>query len=92
MASYQIEHQPEEELFFINFSDGQRAFLKYNRLGKSSAKAAVNFFSTFVPETFRGQGLAAKLVDFGFDWAESQGLLIEASCWYAQKRLEKRHA
>ncbi len=92
MTSYQIQHQPEEELFFINFPDGQRAFLKYRRLGDRSAKAAVNFYSTFMPETYRGEGMAAKLVDHGFEWAESNNLIIEASCWYAQKRLAKRHA
>ncbi len=90
MTTYSIEHQPEEQLFFINIDDGQRAFLKYRRLGDRAAQSSVDFWSTFVPESQRGTGMASQLVDHGFQWAEQNGLHIEASCWYAAKKLEKR--
>ncbi len=87
MAVYQVEHQAEEQLFFIQIEDGQRAFLKYRRLGNRAAQSAVDFWSTFVPESHRGSGLAAKLVEHGFAWARENGLYIETSCWYANKKL-----
>lgn len=91
MTTYQIEHQPEEQLFFINIEDGQRAFLKYRRLGDRAAQSSVDFWSTFVPESQRGTGMASQLVDHGFKWAEENHLHIESSCWYAAKKLERRN-
>lgn len=90
MADYKIEHQAEEQLFFVALEDGQRAFLKYRHSGRETATAHVDFWSTFVPDSHRGKGLATQLVERGFEWAESQGLQIETSCWYAAKRIENR--
>lgn len=90
MTNFEIKHQPEEQLFYVHLEDGQRAFLKYRRSGDKSAASEVDFWSAFVPESYRGKGLAAQLVDHGFQWAEEQGLHISASCWYAAKRMEQR--
>jgi len=90
MSDYQIEHQAEQQLFYVLLEDGQRAFLKYRRSGEKSAMAHVDFWSTFVPDSHRGRGLAAELVEHGFRWAESEGLHIKTSCWYAAKKLERR--
>ncbi len=90
--TYSIEHQPEEELFFVNMEDGQRAFLKYRRLGNRAAQSAVDFWSTFVPESHRGTGMAVALVEHGFGWARENGLHIETSCWFAAKQLQKESA
>jgi len=90
MVEYKIEHQPEERLFFIALEEGQRAFLKYRYSGKEAAAAHVDFWSTFVPSSHRGKGLAAQLVDHGFEWAQANGLHIETSCWYAAKRKQSR--
>ncbi len=90
MSDYQIQHQPEESLFYVHLEDGQRAFVKYRRSGTESAEALVDFYSTFVPDAYRGKALASKLVDHAFDWAEESGLHIQSSCWYAAKKLERR--
>jgi predicted GNAT family acetyltransferase len=92
MSEYQIQHQPEESLFFVLLEDDQRAFLKYRRSGSESAEAQVDFFSTFVPDEFRSKGLASQLVDHAFDWAENENLHINTSCWYAAKKLEHRRS
>jgi len=90
MESFEIQHQPEESLFFVYLEDGQRAFLKYRRSGLESAEAQVDFYSTFVPDAFRSKGLAAKLVNHAFEWADEQKLHINTSCWYAAKKFERR--
>ena len=90
MSDYQIEHQENESLFYVPLEDGQRAYVKYRRSGSESAVAQVDIWSTFVPESARGQGLASKLVQHVFAWADEENLHITASCWYASKLLEKR--
>lgn len=90
MTDYQIEHQENEDLFYVALEDGQRAYLKYRHSGLESAVSQVDFWSTFVPDSHRGKGLAAQLVEHGFAWADEQGLYIISSCWYASRKLEKR--
>ena len=90
MTQYEIQHQEEENLFYVALESGQRAYLKYRHSGLESAVPQVDFFSTFVPDSHRGKGLASKLVDRGFAWADGQGLHITSSCWYASRKLEKR--
>ena len=47
----------------------------------------VDFYRTYVPPELRGHGHAARLVDAGFAWAREHNKTIEASCWYAARRL-----
>jgi len=91
MTDYLIEHQADEQLFFVAL-ESQRAFIRYRFSGNTSAKPEVDFYTTFVPDSHRGQGLAAKLVDKAFAWADQQELHIKSSCWYAAKKLERRNA
>ena len=92
MSEYKIQHQEPENLFYVHLEDGQRAYLKYKHSGLESAVSQVDFWSTFVPDSHRGKGLASKLVEAGFSWAEGQGLHMQASCWYARLKLDKRQA
>ena len=90
MTDVEIKHQPEEQLFYVHLEDGQRAFLKYRYSDDKSASSVVDFWSTFVPDSYRGNGLAAKLVQTGFEWAEKEGMHIKTSCWYASKKLTQQ--
>ena len=76
-----IEHQIERKRFVYS-KDGQEGVLDYKLNGNS-----VNFTHTFVPDAFRGQGVAKQLVAEGLSWANSQGYEIEADCWYVAKAL-----
>lgn len=90
MIEYEILHQTDENLFYVLLDGGQRAYLKYRYSGNDSAVSQVDFYNTFVPDDYRGKGLAAKLVSHGFDWADEQGLFINTSCWYAAKVYQRR--
>lgn len=90
MIDFEIKHQTEEQLFYVHLDDGQRAFLKYRFSDDKSASSVVDFWSTFVPDSYRGKGLAAKLVQAGFAWAEHEGMHVKASCWYAAKKLTQQ--
>ncbi len=76
-----ILHQPEQQQFIVQ-QNGQQAVLAY-RLQANQ----IDFYSTFVPPEFRGQGIAEKLVRTGIAWAKEQGYQLQASCWYAAKFL-----
>jgi predicted GNAT family acetyltransferase len=82
---WRIQHQPGQ-LRFISIVDGQESRLEYQLMPRNG----IDFTSTFVPETLRGQGIAEKLVRTGLAWAREQGYTIEASCWYVRRFLRKR--
>jgi len=86
MNQYDIMHQQEEQLFYVALDDDEKAFIKYRLIENRQ----VDFYSTFVPISQRGKGLAAKLVEHAFRWADEQELTIQASCWYAAKKLTER--
>ena len=83
-----IHHVPDEHQWIVPFDDGQHAYLRY----RLEANQSVDLYTTVVPENQRGGGVAARLVDTVLDWAQREQLTIHASCWYAEKRLNKRAA
>ncbi|WP_076414158.1 GNAT family N-acetyltransferase [Shewanella sp. UCD-KL12] len=85
MVEIKVKHIENEHKFVIDIEQEQ-AVLIYEIYDDR-----VNFSSTFVPDTLRGQGLAEKLVRFGLRWASSANLKVEASCWYVQKFLSPKH-
>ena len=77
-----ITHYPEKKCFILDF-DSNEAVLEYRFIDT----ATVDFSRTFVPESFRGQGLAEKLVRHGLAWARDQHYNVVATCWYVDKFL-----
>jgi uncharacterized protein len=77
-----IEHKPGERCFLLNVENAE-AILEYRMLTNNT----VDFTHTFVPNQFRGKGLAEKLVKHGLAWAEQQGYAVQASCWYVARFL-----
>lgn len=67
---------------FIFEKNGMEAVLAYQLHNNQ-----IDFYSTYVPPQFRGQGIAEKLVRTGIAWANEQGYEMHASCWYAAKFL-----
>jgi predicted GNAT family acetyltransferase len=89
--SLEVQHNPQSHQFYIAFVSGEgeveeQAILKYQMLDDKS----VDFYSTFVPTSLRGKGVAAKLVEAGFQWAQSQGLEIHTSCSYAEAYAQRK--
>jgi len=76
-------HQPEQQRFIVQLASEQ-ASLNY-RLDNTTQ--SVNFYSTWVPDSARGLGLAKLLVEQGLAWARQQQLTIQADCWYVEKFL-----
>lgn len=50
-----------------------------------------NIYHTFVDESLRGQGVASKLVEMAVEEIKSRGGVVDATCSYAKKWLEKNN-
>jgi predicted GNAT family acetyltransferase len=87
-----IVHHPDDQCFVLEWQ-GQQARLDYQLLSaRGLSPASLDFTHTFVPPEFRGQGLAAQLVQYGLRWAAQQQLQVQASCWYVAKVMQDNAA
>jgi predicted GNAT family acetyltransferase len=85
-----IDHQPGNNRFVLT-KDEEDCILEYQLMADTEnntrENSKIDFSSTYVPFSLRGQGLAEQLVEVGLAWAKEQGYQIEASCWYVKKFL-----
>ena len=77
-----VEHDLVSRRFTFAGSGGT-AVLSYAPAGSG----LVELYSTFVPPTDRGRGIAARLVEAAVQHARSEGLRIIPSCWYVAQWL-----
>lgn len=47
------------------------------------------FTHTGVPPALQGQGLAARLVQAGLEWAEESGYKVQPACSYVARHIER---
>ena len=80
-----IEHDPQGHRFCAKL-EGYEACLMYRRQDKD-----IDLYHTYVPEAFRGRGLAEKLCKAGFEYAKANGLTVIPSCAYISGAYLKRH-
>ena len=80
-----IQHNTEQQYFYITLPKGREAVVKYRFQGDDR----VDFYSTYVPDLYRGNGYANALIDQALIWAREKGLEIHTSCWYARKFLDQ---
>jgi hypothetical protein len=81
LAHTQVIHDANAQCFYLS-CQGEQALLQYHQHGQR-----VDFYRTFVPATWRGQGIAARLAEQGLTWARQQQLVISASCSYIARLL-----
>ncbi len=80
-----IQHQTDNNRFFIPLTNGKEAELKYRLLDDS-----VDFYSTYVPNSERGNGYASSLVKTALKWAKQEEHDVHASCWYVRDYLNNK--
>uniref|UniRef100_A0A3B3ZPW0 Protein NATD1 n=1 Tax=Periophthalmus magnuspinnatus TaxID=409849 RepID=A0A3B3ZPW0_9GOBI len=69
----------------LTMCPGQEAVLSYRFTGDKQ----VELMSTFVPESYRGRGLAALLSKAALDFVVEEQLTAQVSCWYIHKYLQE---
>ncbi len=71
----------------IRFESGEEAFITF---GIEEEKGVIVVSTTFVPESQRGKGIAAKLSQKLVEFADENGYKIYPLCSYTQKYLERK--
>ena len=82
---FSIEHDAVSHRFRATL-DGYEACLMYRLQGQR-----IDLYHTYVPEIFRGRGMAERLCKAAFEHAKQQQLTIVPSCSYISDYYVKRH-
>lgn len=79
-----VRHNREQKRFELDLDSLGLAYANYRH-----AEDTLEFYRTFVPESARGQGHAAKLVRAGLDYARDGNFKVEPSCSYVARFIER---
>ena len=80
-----VQHDEAGSRFCVKLQ-GYEACLMYRRAGKE-----LDLYHTYVPEAFRGRGMAERLCKAAFEYAKAHGLTAVPSCSYISDAYLKRH-
>lgn len=80
-----VEHVVNEHRFVARLGDDE-AVLAYEL-----SQDVLNILSVFVPEAFRGQGMADKLGLEAFDYALREGFKVLPTCPFIAGRFLEKH-
>jgi len=76
------QHEPAQQRFTL-------ATTPVSVLDYELSPGRVVFTHTGVPPAYRGQGLAARLVEAGLSWARAQGLRVVPACSYVHVYIQR---
>ncbi len=83
--SIDVRHDQANQRFVASLS-GYEACLMYRLTG-----IELDLYHTYVPEVFRGRGMAEKLCKAAFEHAKANHLTVIPSCSYISDAYLKRH-
>lgn len=76
-------HDAEAGKFYIR-KNGEEAYLDYEKEGE-----LLDFHSTYVPPSFRGQGMAGRIVKKALEHAREDGYKVRPSCPYVASYMDR---
>jgi predicted GNAT family acetyltransferase len=82
--NFNSEVMRNAEKLYINLGPEETAYIQYEVIGGS-----LYILRTFVPDEFRGKGIARKLIEAAVDYAKTYSLKIVPICNYAKAYFEK---
>ena len=80
-----VQHDEAGSRFCVKL-EGYEACLMYRLKGQE-----LDFYHTYVPEAFRGRGMAQRLCQAAFEHAKARGLTVLPSCSFISDTYLKRH-
>lgn len=83
-----VEHDRQNQRFSVTPGTGADAHERATLLYRFTGEKEVDLMSTYVPESFRGQGVAALLSKAAMDFLVEENLKAHVSCWYIKKYIE----
>ncbi|KAK5855834.1 hypothetical protein PBY51_007475 [Eleginops maclovinus] len=88
-CSLSVEHDRQNRRFTVTPGSGAGGHAEFAVLQyKFTGEKEVDLVSTYVPDTFRGQGVAALLSQAAMDFLVEENLKAHISCWYIKKYIE----
>jgi predicted GNAT family acetyltransferase len=84
MTEVEVQHRESGQRFTARTGSGL-AFISYERPDERT----IDLQHTVVPETDRGRGVGASLVEAAFNHARKNGLRVIATCPFVKAWLEK---
>ncbi len=79
-----IYHDEDKQKFFIKIDENE-GHLKYQKDGN-----VLDFHHTYVPEEFRGHGIASKIVESALEYAKNNNFKVKPTCPFVADYI-KRH-
>ena len=70
-----IYHDEDNQKFFIKI-DGEESLINYRK----EEGQILDLYYTYVPEDFRDQGIASKLVETALEFAKDQNYKVKPTC------------
>lgn len=83
--SLDVQHDTAGSRFCVKL-EGYEACLMYRQQGQE-----LDLYHTYVPEVFRGRGIAEQLCKTAFEYAKAKKLTAIPSCSYISDAYLKRH-
>lgn len=77
---YTIKHDSVAQKFFTSIG-GKECILRYDKI----SEVIWDFRMLFVPANLRGQGIAAKIVDYALNYAGKNLIKVKSSCSYIRQ-------
>lgn len=84
--AHDVLHDAAGSRFCVKL-EGYEACLMYRRRGTE-----LDLYHTYVPDVFRGRGIAEQLCAAAFEYAKAHGLTVIPSCSYVSGAYLKRHS
>jgi len=81
----EVHHDKVGRKFTIDVEGHDTAFLKYTQLSSDS----VDMYTTVVPTSLEGRGIAKLLANQAFQFARENKLSMKLSCWYLAGYLQR---
>jgi hypothetical protein len=79
-----VRHEKAANRFAARLN-GKIAYLSYEEQGDQ----VLDYAHVFVPEEFRGNGIAGKITKTALDWARDEGYTVIPSCPYVSSYVKK---
>lgn len=80
-----MEFKNNENKIYLERDGREVAVIEFEKTDNNT----YNIYHTFVDDSLRGQGIAAKLVEEAVNYIESMGCQVTATCSYAAHWLDK---
>lgn len=84
--SAEVTHREDEGRFVVELSGEEDAYLSYS----PGDEGTLEYESTYVPESHRGEGIAEDLVVEALEYARDGGYRVVPTCPYVRHVMQER--